>query len=55
MGVSYLEIYNEHAYDLLSTENLNSEFKDWKRLTVFEEKDGSVGIKDLSLAYCTSK
>jgi kinesin family protein 6/9 len=47
--VSYLEIYNENAYDLLDNEHSEIEIENWKKIVVYEDNNGSIVMKNLSL------
>lgn len=36
---SYLEIYNECGYDLLESKHAEEDFKKWKKISLYEDKD----------------
>ncbi len=47
--ISYLEIYNESAYDLLNRHHSELEIENWKKIIVYEDNSGNIMMKNLSL------
>ncbi|KAI7804178.1 putative kinesin-like protein KIF6-like [Triplophysa rosa] len=47
--ISYLEIYNEAGYDLLNPQHEASRLEDLPRVTIMEDSDQNIHIKNLSL------
>ncbi|XP_046848638.1 kinesin-like protein KIF6 isoform X2 [Xenia sp. Carnegie-2017] len=47
--VSYLEVYNENGYDLLDPKHEASKLEDLPKITLMEDGDGSISLKNLSL------
>lgn len=45
--ISYLEIYNENAYDLLDTNNSN-DIEKWKKIFIYEDNSSNIVMKNLS-------
>lgn len=45
--ISYLEIYNENAYDLLET-NTSNDIEKWKKIIVYEDNSSNIVMKNLS-------
>lgn len=52
--ISYMEIYNENAYDLLREEHAEEEFNKWEKLQIYEAENSSIQIKNLLQVDCTS-
>ncbi|NWW82740.1 KIF6 protein, partial [Climacteris rufus] len=53
--VSYLEIYNECGYDLLDPRHEASRMEDLPKVTVMEDSDQNIHLKNLSLQQATSE
>ncbi|KAM6280655.1 kinesin-like protein KIF6 isoform 2-T2 [Porphyrio hochstetteri] len=53
--VSYLEIYNECGYDLLDPRNKPSRLEDLPKVTIMEDPDQNIHLKNLSLQQATSE
>lgn len=53
--ISYLEIYNECGYDLLDPKHEGAKLEDLPRATLFEDGEGSIHLKNLSLHPVTSE
>lgn len=47
--ISYLEIYMENGYDLLDPKHEASKLEDLPKVTLFEDSDSNVHLKNLSL------
>jgi kinesin family protein 6/9 len=47
--ISYLEIYNENAYDLLNRHHSELEIEDWKKIIVYEDNSSNIMMKNLSM------
>lgn len=47
--VSYLEIYNENAYDLLDRHHSEIELENWRKIIVYEDNSGNIMLKNLSM------
>ncbi|KAM4678865.1 kinesin-like protein KIF6 [Amazona ochrocephala] len=53
--VSYLEIYNECGYDLLDPRHEASRLEDLPKVTVMEDPDQNIHLKNLSLQQATNE
>ncbi|KAM9241330.1 kinesin-like protein KIF6 [Leptosomus discolor] len=53
--VSYLEIYNEHGYDLLDPRHEASRLEDLPKVTIMEDPDQNIHLKNLSLQQATNE
>ncbi|NXK00371.1 KIF6 protein, partial [Corythaixoides concolor] len=53
--VSYLEIYNECGYDLLDPRHEASRLEDLPKVTVMEDSDQNIHLKNLSLQQATNE
>jgi kinesin family member 6/9 len=53
--ISYLEIYNENAYDLLDREHLELPLEKWNKVTMYEDDDKNMHLKNLSVHYCENE
>ncbi|KAM6407145.1 kinesin-like protein KIF6 isoform 1-T1 [Pluvialis apricaria] len=53
--VSYLEIYNECGYDLLDPRHEASRLEDLPKVTIMEDPDQNIHLKNLSLQQATSE
>jgi len=47
--ISYLEIYNESAYDLLDRQHSEIDLENWRKIIVYEDNIGNIILKNLSL------
>jgi kinesin family protein 6/9 len=47
--ISYLEIYNENAYDLLDRNHSEIELENWKKIIVYEDNYNNLILKNLSM------
>jgi len=47
--VSYLEIYNENAYDLLDRKHSEIAIESWRKIIVYEDNNNNIILKNLSL------
>nr|XP_054485712.1 kinesin-like protein KIF6 [Agelaius phoeniceus] len=53
--VSYLEIYNECGYDLLDPRHETSKMEDLPKVTIMEDSDQNIHLKNLSLQQATNE
>jgi kinesin family member 6/9 len=53
--VSYMEIYNEQAYDLLDPSQESKALEDLPRIRLMEDDEGSVHLRNLSLHLATTE
>ncbi|XP_074719595.1 kinesin-like protein KIF6 [Strix uralensis] len=53
--VSYLEIYNECGYDLLDSRHEASRLEDMPKVTIMEDPDQNIHLKNLSLQQATNE
>ncbi|CAM4551131.1 unnamed protein product [Caretta caretta] len=53
--VSYLEIYNECGYDLLNPRHEASRLEDLPKVTIMEDPDQNIHLKNLSLQQATNE
>jgi len=49
MYISFMEIYNENAYDLLEKHHLESPIENWNKITLFEDDYGHLHLRNLSV------
>ena len=47
--ISYIEIYNENAYDLFDKSHFNTPLENWKKIIVYEDKYGNIVMKNISM------
>ena len=47
--ISYIEIYNENAYDLFDKSHFNSPLENWKKIIVYEDNYGNIVMKNMSM------
>ena len=47
--ISYIEIYNENAYDLFDKSHYNSPLENWKKIIVYEDNYGNIVMKNMSM------
>jgi kinesin family protein 6/9 len=47
--ISYLEIYNENAYDLLDKNHSEVELENWKKIIIYEDNYNNIMMKNLSM------
>jgi kinesin family protein 6/9 len=47
--ISYLEIYNENAYDLLDRHHSEIDIENWRKIIVYEDNSGNIILKNLSM------
>jgi kinesin family member 6/9 len=47
--ISYLEIYNENAYDLLDRHHSEIDMENWRKIIVYEDNSGNIMLKNLSM------
>ncbi|KAK2878656.1 hypothetical protein Q8A67_019447 [Cirrhinus molitorella] len=53
--ISYLEIYNETGYDLLNPHHEASRLEDLPKVTIMEDPDQNIHLKNLSLQQSTNE
>ncbi|XP_026085153.1 kinesin-like protein KIF6 isoform X1 [Carassius auratus] len=53
--ISYLEIYNETGYDLLNPQHEASRLEDLPKVTIMEDPDQNIHLKNLSLQQSTNE
>ena len=46
--ISYLEIYNENAYDLLDSAHSEEDIENWKKIIIYEDNFSNIVMKNLS-------
>jgi len=49
--VSFMEIYNEHAFDLLEKKHMEQTMEKWSKVSFMEDDDGNVHMKNLSVHH----
>ncbi len=47
--ISYLEIYNENAYDLLDKNHSEVDLENWKKIIIYEDNYNNIMMKNLSM------
>lgn len=47
--ISFMEIYNENAYDLFEDRHLETSFDKWTKVTFYEDDYGTTQMKNLSV------
>lgn len=52
MFISFMEIYNENAYDLLDRNNIELPMEDWSKIMFLEDNYGNIHLKNLSVHEC---
>lgn len=52
---SYLEIYNESGFDLLDRAHAETAFEKWNKISLFEDQNGNLHLKNLSIHACNSE
>lgn len=53
--VSYFEIYNENGFDLLDQKHGEIPFEKWNKITLYEDLNQNMHLKNLSVHHCTSE
>jgi kinesin family protein 6/9 len=53
--ISYLEIYNESGFDLLCSEQASKGFEDLPKVTMMEDAEGNVHLRNLSMHLAASE
>jgi kinesin family protein 6/9 len=54
-SISYMEIYNENAYDLLEKRDLDQGIEKWNKIQLFEDEDGNFNLRGISMHSCRSE
>ena len=52
---SYLEIYNENGFDLLDRAHAEKPFEKWSKISLFEDQNQNLHLKNLSIHACNSE
>ena len=52
---SYLEIYNENGFDLLDRAHAETPFDKWNKISLFEDQNANLHLKNLSIHACNSE
>ena len=47
MYISFMEIYNENAFDLLDKKHLELPLENWNKITMLEDDYGNIHLKNL--------
>ena len=47
--ISYIEIYNENAYDLFDKSHFREPLENWKKIIVYEDNYGNIMLKNMSM------
>ena len=47
--ISYIEIYNENAYDLFDKTHYREPLENWKKIIVYEDNYGNIMLKNMSM------
>eukprot|EP01017_Pseudomicrothorax_dubius_P037016 TRINITY_DN5372_c0_g1_i1.p1 TRINITY_DN5372_c0_g1~~TRINITY_DN5372_c0_g1_i1.p1 ORF type:complete len:572 (+),score=78.36 TRINITY_DN5372_c0_g1_i1:123-1838(+) len=55
MYVSFMEIYNETAYDLLDRRHVNAPMESWSKVTPSEDDAGNLHLRNLTVHECHSE
>ncbi|KRX08676.1 P-loop containing nucleoside triphosphate hydrolase [Pseudocohnilembus persalinus] len=53
--VSFMEIYNENAYDLLERKHLEQPLETWNKINLFEDDYGNIHLKNISVHSCANE
>ena len=53
--ISFMEIYNEHAYDLLERKHIEQTLDTWNKITFLEDDYGNIHLKNVSVHYCANE
>eukprot|EP01016_Furgasonia_blochmanni_P031008 TRINITY_DN3210_c0_g1_i8.p1 TRINITY_DN3210_c0_g1~~TRINITY_DN3210_c0_g1_i8.p1 ORF type:complete len:633 (-),score=177.49 TRINITY_DN3210_c0_g1_i8:277-2082(-) len=55
MYISFMEIYNETAFDLLDRKHLELPMESWNKVTLHEDDGGNIHLRNLSVHQCFSE
>ena len=47
--ISYIEIYNENAYDLFDKSHFREPLENWRKIIVYEDNYGNIMLKNMSM------
>jgi kinesin family protein 6/9 len=47
--ISYIEIYNENAYDLFDKSHFREPLESWRKIVVYEDNYGNIMLKNMSM------
>lgn len=53
--ISYFEIYNECGYDLLDRKHAELSFDKWNKITLYEDMNQNLHLKNLTIHPCNSE
>ena len=53
--ISFMEIYNEQAYDLLDKSHIDSPIENWEKINFYEDDYGNISFKNLTIQKCGSE
>ncbi|CAD8161778.1 unnamed protein product [Paramecium octaurelia] len=53
--ISFMEIYNENAYDLLEKRHLEIPLEQWNKIALFEDDQNNIHLKNLSIHQCNNE
>ncbi|KRX01515.1 P-loop containing nucleoside triphosphate hydrolase [Pseudocohnilembus persalinus] len=53
--ISFMEIYNENAYDLLDHRHLDSPLESWNKINLMEDDFGNIHLKNVSVHSCSEE
>lgn len=53
--ISYFEIYNECGYDLLDRKHAELPFEKWNKITLYEDTNQNLHLKNLTIHPCNSE
>lgn len=53
--ISYMEIYNENAYDLLDRNHLDLPLEKWNKIVMLQDDDNNIHLKNLSVHNCKNE
>ncbi|CAK83511.1 unnamed protein product (macronuclear) [Paramecium tetraurelia] len=53
--ISFMEIYNENAYDLLEKKHLETPLEQWNKIALYEDDQNNIHLKNLSIHQCNNE
>ncbi|CAD8100177.1 unnamed protein product [Paramecium sonneborni] len=53
--ISFMEIYNENAYDLLEKRHLETPLEQWNKIALYEDDQNNIHLKNLSIHQCNNE
>ena len=51
MYISFMEIYNENAFDLLDRHNIEMNLDEWSKIVFLEDNYGNIHLRNLSVHH----